>query len=72
MCIEFSDFRTTAFCTSFFGKFSSYLKNPYSLTKVKTHDVGSLELNMVGHVVVGWLVFTFVVSLALEIHGCTS
>lgn len=59
MCIEFSDFRTTVFCTSyfifFFGKISSYLKNPYSLTKVKTRDSGSLEMYMVGFVVV-WLV----------------
>lgn len=47
------------FCTSYFiffffleKKILSYLKNPYSLTKVKTHDSGSLEMYMVGFVVV--------------------
>lgn len=59
------------FILHFFGKISSYLKNPYSLTKVKTRDSGSLEMNMVGFVVV-WLVGLLVVSLALEIHGYTS
>lgn len=38
----------------FFGKISSYLKNPYSLTKVKTRDSSSLEMYMLGFVV--WLV----------------
>lgn len=57
--------------TSFFKKISSYLKNPYSLTKVKTRDSGSLEMNMVGFVVV-CLFGLLVVSLALEIHGYTS